>query len=104
MAKSIIKSGACNFTTTVTATASDGQIVSIQIDTSCPNVAKAASQLKEVDAYAELFSKLHETEVYKTLSESIPHPTCPVFSGVLKTVEVAAGLALPKDVTITIER
>jgi hypothetical protein len=28
------------------------------------------------------------------------HPACPVPSGILKAIEVAAGLALPKDASI----
>ncbi len=30
-----------------------------------------------------------------------PHVSCPVISGVLKTLEVSVGLALPGDVAIT---
>ncbi|MCG8689303.1 MAG: hypothetical protein MI892_30805, partial [Desulfobacterales bacterium] len=33
--------------------------------------------------------------------KTIPHVSCPVISGVLKSLEVCTGLALPKDATIT---
>lgn len=104
MVKVTINSGVCNFTTIVTATSDDGQMVAIKLNTGCPNIAKGLDSLQEVDAFQELFCKLHETTVYKTLSPHLPHNACPVYSGILKAVEVAAGMALPVNATITIER
>jgi hypothetical protein len=37
-------------------------------------------------------------------SKHCPHPACPVPSGILKAVEVAAGLALPRDASIVIRK
>jgi hypothetical protein len=31
---------------------------------------------------------------------TIPHVTCPVPTGILKVIEVATGMALPKDASI----
>lgn len=105
MAKAIINAGICGFTTIVTTELlEDGQNVSININTSCPNISKGIEDLKEVDAFGEIFTKLHETKVYKTLSPHIPHVTCPIYSGILKAIEVEAGLALPADATITLSR
>jgi len=33
-----------------------------------------------------------------------PHVTCPLYYGFLKAVEVAAGMALPKNAGISIEK
>ena len=38
--------------------------------------------------------------MYAALSPHLPHVTCPVYAGFLKAVEAAAGLALPKDVSM----
>jgi hypothetical protein len=40
------------------------------------------------------------SKVLDVAFKTIPHISCPVISGVLKTLEVSVGLALPKDATI----
>ncbi len=96
-----VHSGICGFVTTIHATSDDGQTVAITYETTCPHAVKAREELASVDAYAELFRKPHETAVYAALSKHLPHVTCPLYSGFLKAIEAAAGLALPKDVTMT---
>ena len=60
--------------------------------------------MASVDAYTELFRKLHETTVYAVLSKHLPHVTCPLYSGFLKAIEAAAGLALPRDVSMKFQQ
>jgi hypothetical protein len=38
------------------------------------------------------------------LAKNIPHPSCPGIAGILKTIEVAAGLALPQTAVIEVEK
>ena len=38
------------------------------------------------------------------LCSELPHFACPVPAGVFKAIEVAAGLALPRDATIRVSR
>jgi len=71
-----------------------------EYETGCPHAAKARDDLQSIDAYAELFKKPHETSVYAALSKHLPHVTCPLYSGFLKAIEAAAGLALSKDVSM----
>jgi hypothetical protein len=104
MAKVIVESGACGFKTEIEAKSEDMQNVKLHITSDCPHIAKGANGLAEVDAFAEIFGKkLHETEVYKAVSPHLPHAACPVYAGILKAVECAAGLALPKDAVIKFE-
>ena len=95
-----INAGVCGFTTVVRTSSEDQQTVTIEFETTCPHAAKAHDELKSVDAYQELFRKPHETTVYAVLSKYLPHVTCPLYSGFLKAIEAAAGLALPRDVTM----
>jgi hypothetical protein len=99
MARIVVEAGICGFTTTITATSADRQHVTISYETDCPHAARAKADLTEVDAFQEMFKKPHETRVYQTL----PHTACPLYSGFLKAIEVAAGLALPKDAHMAIE-
>ncbi|MBN1836266.1 MAG: hypothetical protein JW820_10475 [Spirochaetales bacterium] len=103
MPRITIDSGICGFSTTITTTSEDRQHVRIAYETECPHAARAREALTEVDAFQEVFRKPHETKVYQTLSPHLPHAACPLSAGFLKAIEVAAGLALPKDVSIKIE-
>lgn len=103
MAKVSVSSGICGFSIKIIASSDDGQNVKLAFETDCPNIARAQKELKEVDAYQELFAKPHETSTYKIFSQYIPHISCPIYTAIFKAIEVASGMALPKDVTIKIE-
>ena len=95
-----VDAGICGFVTVIRTSSADMQTGSIEFETACPHAAKARDELRSVDAYAELFKKPHETSVYAALSKHLPHVTCPLYSGFLKAIEAAAGLALQKDVSM----
>jgi Family of unknown function (DUF6951) len=69
-----IDAGICGHTTTVTTTAGEGYKVHVLLESTCPHA-----------AYAHCV-----------------HAACPVPSGLIKAIEVQAGLALPKDVSMRI--
>lgn len=101
MTELTIDAGICGFVTTVRADSPDGGMtVTIDFDTTCPHIEKARAALTPVDPMVELFRKPHETTVYAALSPHVPHVACPVCAGFLKAVEAAAGMALPRDVSM----
>ncbi|MDR3602135.1 MAG: hypothetical protein P4L49_16885 [Desulfosporosinus sp.] len=111
MAIGIIHAGICGFTINVKAVSDDSQsnsrrskMIKLEITSDCPNYQKIAKELTEVDAYQEILNKLHMGKVYEIYAKYSPHPSCPGVSGILKTVEVAAGLALPQSASITIDK
>ena len=104
MAKVKVDAGICGFSTEITAEQSEGGAVAIGFHSTCPHVVKARPELLVVDAYSEIFRKPHETRVYQALSPHLPHVACPLYSGFFKAIEVAAGLALPKDAHILVEK
>ena len=101
MTELTVQAGVCGFVTRIRASSTDGQTVAVEYETTCPHAVKAREALKSVDAYAELFRKPHEGVVYAALSPYLPHAACPLYSGFLKAIEAAAGLALPRDASIT---
>lgn len=110
MTKVSIDAGICGFTTHVTAERKSGYVATFELESECPNWVKVNAILggKEIDMMKELF-KDRETgavssQVIDTALKLIPHVSCPVMSGILKALEVSAGLALPKDSTITFEK
>ncbi len=104
MAKAIIMSGVCGFKTEVTAKKSDGFNVLLDIESDCPAFSDLTDHLKEVDSMACIMNKVGEGAIYEACRIDCKHSACPVPMGIIKAVEVAAGLALPKDVTVTLTK
>ncbi|HBV85420.1 hypothetical protein [Desulfosporosinus sp.] len=104
MVTGVIKAGVCGFTINVKAVSDDNQKVKLEITSDCPNYQKIAKELDEVDAFQEIFKKLHMGKVYEAFAKHSPHPSCPGVSGIMKTIEVAAGLALPQNASISITK
>jgi hypothetical protein len=96
--------GICGLPTTVKASSEDMQNVKIEIDSKCPDIMKAAEEIKEVNAMEEVFGKIGENAIYTAAKKHCNHVSCPVPAAIVKAVEAAAGLALPKDVVITMEK
>jgi hypothetical protein len=104
MAKGIIMSGVCGFKTEVTGKQSGRSKILLEIQSDCPAFTQLNETLKEVDAMTCIMSKVGEGPVYEACQASCKHSGCPVPMGIIKVVEVAAGLALPKDVTVTLTK
>lgn len=56
---------------------------------------------EEVNAFQEI-SFRGGPKVLELGPQHLSHPACPVPAGIIKAIEVAAGLALPKDACITV--
>jgi hypothetical protein len=103
MAQSEILSGACGMTTKVTATR-EGKVCKIAIESSCKAIQQIAAELTEVDPYQEISFKRGMPKILEAGAKHCFHAACPVPVGILKAVEVAAGLNLPKDPVIKITK
>jgi len=104
MIKVDVDPGICGFKTTIRIYPKDSQISRVEIQTECPDIKKMEKEVEEVDAYTEIFSKIGESPVYSLARKHCNHAACPVPMAILKGIEVASGLALPKDVKIKIEK
>lgn len=103
MATARIDAGICGFTTSVR-THGEGRVMRIEIESDCAHIAKLAQALTEVDPFAEISFRGDGPVTLKLARQHCAHAACPVPAGILKAIEVEAGLALPKDVTITVTR
>ena len=99
MATAEIDSGICGFCTTVTTT-TEGRGVRVEFETTCEHVKKLAEKLTEVDPFREISYRGDGPVTFKLAAEHLVHPACPVPAGIIKAIEVEAGLALPKDASI----
>ena len=100
-----INPGVCGLCSTVKVESEDMQNATVKITTECGYIAKIAAELgDEVDGYAECFSKFGESKVYELANKYCKHAACPVPSGIIKGIEAACGLALPRDVEFKITK
>ena len=103
MAKAEIFSGICGFTTHVETTM-EGEACKVAIASECKSIQKLAGELTEVDPFHEISFRRGLPLTHEMAAKFCAHAACPVASGIIKAVEVEAGLALPKDVSIKISR
>ncbi len=102
----VVDGGICGFQTRIHAESDDTQNVTFKITSACEKVRKFGEVLQAkgpVDGYAEIGAGAEGV----VLSTSIAIlkgccAGCAVHAGAFKAMQVAAGVALPKDVTIKI--
>lgn len=99
MASAEIESGICGFCTTVRTT-SEGRQVRVEFETECGYVERLAEALQEVDPFREISYRGEGPVTLRLAAEHLVHPACPVPSGIIKAIEVEAGLALPRNASI----
>lgn len=106
MATAEIHSGICGFVTTVEATADaqDPYKVHLKIASQCKACQRLANELTEVDAMREMTFRGQGPLTLELSAKHLSHASCPVPAGIIKAVEVAAGLALPKEATIKVSQ
>lgn len=98
MTKVIISPGICGSPTTVEVVKTSKRSVSITISSGCEHISRLAEVIKDADIFDVL--KPQAFFVQTKAAECMLHAACPVPVGIVKTIEVEAGLALPKDVSI----
>jgi hypothetical protein len=99
MAKAEITSGICGFTTSVVAR-QEGARVRLEIDSGCDAIQRMGEELSELDPFQEITFRGEGPRALDAGRRHCYHPACPVPVGIIKAIEVEAGLALPADATI----
>jgi len=103
-----IGAGVCGFHTTAHVSCEDGQHVTFEIETPCENIARLAEALQEkspIDAFEEI--RGGNGSVVLGAARAVLCGCCAgcvVPSGMFKAMQVAAGLALPADITIKLSK
>lgn len=101
-----IDAGICGFRTTAWVCSEDNQNIAFDIDTNCDKIARLGQILGEkgpIDAYQEINPdgpSVIMTTVRETLTGCCAGCAVPV--GLFKAMQVATGLALPKEIRIKI--
>ena len=101
MSKAIINAGICGFRTEVVVQR-EGKHCNLTIRSDCADIEKLSDRLRKIDPYQEISFRGEGPLTFIKFRECCLHPACPVPVGIIKAVEIEAGLALPQDVTIEI--
>lgn len=105
-AQATIDPGTCGFAATVTATVERGREASFTIESGCEHVAALAAALAQngpFNVYDEMdWSK--ESRLRVTMREGLKgsYAWCPVPLGMMKAMQVAAGLSLPEKMAVSV--
>jgi hypothetical protein len=97
----VVEPGICGFPCTIRAQKSANKTIIVEItDSECKQIQRLSTHLTEM-SLRELFLPLTRNPVYIAAEKAGCHPSCAIPLAVLKAVEVAWGMALPRDVRIT---
>lgn len=107
-AKAEIDAGVCGFHTDVNTSSEDGMFVTFEIMSDCEKIRGLGEAMKAkppINAYEEI-SPVGNSVIMATVHECLKGccAGCAVPVGIFKSMQVAAGLALPKDISIHIEK
>ena len=103
-----IDAGVCGFKTLAKVSSEDSQQVAFEVTSDCENIRRLAAALKNrepIDAYQEISPAAQSVlmlAVRSTLTGCCAG--CAVPAGLFKAMQVAAGLALPKDISIRLTK
>ncbi len=96
--------GICGLKSTITVESKDMMSATVSFTSDCPDIRKLGENISEIDSMKDVFAKVGDSSIYQLGKKFCKHGTCPVPVAILKGVEAACGLALPKDVHIIITK
>lgn len=102
-----VDAGVCGFRTEAVVSSEDSQNVAFAVSSDCEKIRRLAAQLADlgaIDAYAEI-SPESPSRLLGTARATLKGccAGCAVPVGLYKAMQVTAGLALPKDITISLQ-
>ena len=105
--KVVVDAGICGFPTVVRAGSEDNQMVLFSATSGCDKIKKVIKELEAVgaiDAYEEINPASENARLLQMFRSELKGccSGCAVPVAFFKAMQVAAGLALPKDVTLGI--
>lgn len=91
--------GNCGFSCAMRALPAGRRAVTLQLQSDCAQIRLLGTLVPEV-SLQELFLPLSRNPVFRGAERAGCHSACPIPAAIVKTAEVALGLALAQDVTI----
>jgi hypothetical protein len=98
----IVNAGACGFSVSINAEVTKDKTIKISLDTECGMVKDMLEDIATLNPFITL-TGFQNNPVYQSASKHLKHVACLVPSGILKAIEVEAGLNVPKEARIRFE-
>ena len=98
-----VNAGICGFTCRIKAWKIDKSAAGLEISESDCQQIQRFSDLVSKLTLREIFMPVTRNPVYLSAQKSGCHASCPIPMAVLKTAEVAMGMALPREVSMRFE-
>lgn len=98
-----VDSGVCRFTCEIEAYLVNGR-VRCKVITDCKSALKFAGALGDIDPFDAVKMPYSENPIFELGGKYLSHASCPLPVAVIKCIEVACGLALPRTVRIEFYR
>ncbi len=103
-----VDAGICGFRTSACVNSEDDQHVAFDVKSDCEKIVSLGAALREkgmIDAYQEI-SPASESVLMRTVRSVLTGccAGCAVPAGLFKAMQVSAGIALPKDISITLTK
>jgi len=76
--------------------------VKLEINSDCPHIQELAEELTEVSPFDEIAFRGEGPKTLWLAAKYCQHAACPVPVGIIKAIEVASGMAAPKNATIVV--
>ncbi len=99
MSKAKITAGVCGFTATAQAKI-EGSRCAISLESDCDAIQRLAEELTEVEPFREISFRFGTPSTLELGAKHCHHAACPVPVGIIKAIEVEAGLALSANAAI----
>jgi hypothetical protein len=82
----------------------EGQKCFVSVDSECDAIQRLGEALHEVAPFQEISFRGEGPQTLKMGAKHCYHTACPVPVGIIKAIEVEAGLALPADAIVKLSR
>ena len=102
MTRVTVNPGVCGMVCNIEVSKVDGQQVNLKIETKCDMICELNKELN-ILGLRDALKPPGESIVYDCASKCRMHAACPVPAAIIKAIEVEAGMALPRPVSIEFE-
>jgi hypothetical protein len=82
----------------------NGSMCALSIESDCDAIQRLAEELIEVEPFQEITFRGKGPRTLELGAKHCHHTACSVPVGIIKAIEVEAGLALPADATIKLSK
>ena len=103
MTKVVVAPGPCGFKTEIEVARTAKRKVTVTITSDCETITSLGQALSVID-HGDSLQPRESSYVHAQAAACGLHTACPVPIAILKAIEVEAGLAVPRDVSIRFEK